>query len=100
MKDITVESSLKSLQSFSPEKTEKPNGKKGSFGEVLKGSIREVNQLQGKADTSINQLIAGESKNLHETMIAMEKADISFRLMLEVRNKIIDAYHEIMRMQV
>jgi len=45
-------------------------------------------------------LIAGESKNLHETMIAMEKADISFRLMMGVRNKIIEAYQEIMRMQV
>ncbi len=100
MKDITVESSLKSLQSLSLGKTEKPDGKKGSFGEMLKGTIRDVNQLQMEADTSIKQLIAGESKNLHETMIAMEKANISFRLMMEVRNKIIEAYHEIMRMQV
>jgi len=56
--------------------------------------------LQSEADTSIEQLVAGNTKNLHETMIALEKADISFRLMMEVRNKIIEAYHEIMRMQV
>ena len=100
MKDITIESNLKSLLPLSPEKTEKSDDQKGSFGVMLKGAIKEVNQLQGEADTSINQLIAGESKNLHETMIAMEKANISFRLMLEVRNKIIEAYHDIMRMQV
>ncbi len=100
MKDITIESNLKSLLPLSPEKTEKSDDKKGSFGGMLKGAIGEVNQLQNKADASIEQLIAGESKNLHETMIAMEKADISFRLMMEVRNKIIEAYQEVMRMQV
>jgi flagellar hook-basal body complex protein FliE len=72
----------------------------GSFKEMLKGSIEDVNQLQTEADRSIERLIAGESKNLHETMIAMEKADISFRLMMQVRNKIIEAYNEIMRIQV
>jgi flagellar hook-basal body complex protein FliE len=71
-----------------------------SFKEMLKGSIEDVNQLQTEADKSIERLIAGESKSLHETMIAMEKADISFRLMMEVRNKIIEAYNEIMRIQV
>ena len=100
MKDITIESSLKSLQPLSSVKTGKLNGGDGSFKKMLKGSVEEVNQLQGAADRSIEQLIAGKSKNLHETMIAIEKADISFRMMLEVRNKIIEAYHEIMRMQV
>jgi len=66
----------------------------------LKNSMEEVNQLQNEADRSIEQLVAGESKNLHETMIAMEKANISFRLMMEVRNKIIEAYQDVMRMQV
>jgi len=100
MKDITIESNLKSLLPLSPEKTEKFDDQKGSFGVMLKGAIKEVNQLQGEADASIEQLITGESKNLHETMIAMEKANISFRLMMEVRNKIIEAYQEIMRMQI
>jgi flagellar hook-basal body complex protein FliE len=72
----------------------------GSFKEMLKGSIDDVNQLQTEADRSIQRLIAGESKSLHETMIAMEKADISFRLMMEVRNKIVEAYNEIMRIPV
>jgi flagellar hook-basal body complex protein FliE len=100
MKDITIESSIKSLIPLSSERTGKAEVSKDSFKEMLKSSIGEVNQLQIEADSSIEQLVAGNTKNLHETMIAMEKADISFRLMMEVRNKIIEAYHEIMRMQV
>jgi flagellar hook-basal body complex protein FliE len=52
------------------------------------------------ADQAVLKANTGESVNLHELMIAMEKADISLRLMVQVRNKAIDAYHEIMRMQV
>ncbi len=99
MKDITIESSLKSLAPFSPEGKKRPSGN-GSFSAMLRRSIAEVNQLQVEADKSIGNLMAGRSRNLHETMIALEKANISFRLMMEVRNKIIEAYHEVMRMQV
>jgi flagellar hook-basal body complex protein FliE len=100
MKDITIESNLQSLTPLSSQKKKKPEGAGNSFSSMLQNSIKEVNQLQNEADSSIEQLIVGRSRNLHETMIALEKADISFRLMMEVRNKIIDAYHEIMRMQV
>ena len=100
MKDITIESNLQSLTPLSIQKKGKPEGAGNSFSTMLQSSIKEVNQLQNEADSSIDQLIVGKSRNLHETMIALEKADISFRLMMEVRNKIIDAYHEIMRMQV
>ena len=68
MKDITIESSLKSLQPLSSGKTEKSDDKKGSFGEMLKGAVRDVNQLQMEAGASIKKLIAGESKNLHGTI--------------------------------
>ena len=100
MKDITIESNLQSLTPLSPQKKEKSEDAGNSFNAMLQRSVAEVNQLQTEADSSIEQLIVGRSKNLHETMIALEKADISFRLMMEVRNKIIEAYHEIMRMQV
>jgi flagellar hook-basal body complex protein FliE len=76
-------------------------GKKGdSFSTVLESSLAEVNQLQQKADQAITALATGEKASLHETMIAMEQADVSFRLMMQVRNKIVEAYQEIMRMQV
>lgn len=100
MKDITIESNVKSLIPLSLGRKEESGGTGASFGTLLKNSMEEVNQLQSKADRSIEQLVTGESKNLHETMIAMEKANISFRLMMEVRNKIIEAYQEVMRMQV
>ena len=71
-----------------------------SFGEVLKASIDNVNETQLQADRAIKELAAGRNKNIHETMLMMEKADMSFRLMMQARNKVIEAYREIMRMQV
>jgi len=73
----------------------------GSFAAALKSSLAEVNQMQQKADAAITALATGDNKtSLHDTMIAMEQADVSFRMMMQVRNKIVDAYQEILRMQV
>ena len=73
---------------------------KDSFGTVLKDAISKVNNLQTEADRAIEGLARGENKNIHETMIAVEKANLSFNMMLQVRNKILQAYEEIMRTQV
>jgi flagellar hook-basal body complex protein FliE len=59
-----------------------------------------VNQAQSQADTAIKELIAGRSKNIHETLLTIERADASLKLAMQVRNKILDAYREVMRMQV
>lgn len=75
----------------------KPNE---SFLEVLKDSVKKVNELQKQADVAIDELIVGNSKDIAQTVIMMEKAEIAFRLMTQVRNKIVQAYEEIMRMQV
>jgi flagellar hook-basal body complex protein FliE len=75
-----------------------PGGK--TFGEVLSQSLDKVNDLQVQADRGVNELVAGRNKNIHETMLLMEKADMSFRLAMQVRNKVIEAYREILRMQV
>jgi flagellar hook-basal body complex protein FliE len=76
-------------------------GAKGAaFGDVLKQSLSEVNRLQEKADAAITALASGEKASLHDTMIAMEQASISFKLMMQVRNKIVEAYQEMMRIQV
>src|SRR6185295_4722336 len=77
-----------------------PTGDAHPFAGVLKNSIEEVNKLQQKAEAAITALATGEKASLHDTMIAMEQADLSFRRMMQVRNKIVDAYQEIMRMQV
>jgi len=78
-----------------PEKTKGP-----SFSQILKESIEEVNRLQQEADKAIQNLARGEHKSIHETMIALEKADISFQMIMQIRNKLIEAYQEIMRMQI
>jgi flagellar hook-basal body complex protein FliE len=85
--------------------TIKPVGKdpgklQGGFGDVLKQAVTEINQLQNSADKAITGVQLGQSGSIHEAMIALEKADISFRAMMQVRNKILEAYQEIMRMQV
>ena len=71
-----------------------------TFVDILKNMVGETNQLQQNADQAIQQLHSGGEKNLHGAMISMEKADISMRYMVQVRNKAIEAYQEIMRMQV
>lgn len=76
-----------------------PDQKDASFTETFKASITEVNRLQKEADQAIEALATGETKDIAQTMVAVEKANISFQLMTQVRNRIIEAYQEIMRMQ-
>ena len=71
-----------------------------SFGDTLKQAIGDVNQLQQQAGKAVEQMVAGEAVDLHEVMIAAEKAKTSFDLLMEIRNKALDAYREIMRIQV
>jgi flagellar hook-basal body complex protein FliE len=68
-----------------------------SFGDMLTNSINQVNQLQVEADSNINNLVTGKQPDIHQTMIAMEKASISFELLMQIRNKVISAYDSIMR---
>lgn len=73
---------------------------KGGFETYLKQALGEVNQLQHQADRAIQQLVSGENGDLQNTIVALEKADLSFRLMMQIRNKVLEAYQEIVRMQV
>lgn len=71
-----------------------------TFSQMLTESMVEVNGLQDEANKAMQKLVSGQSKNIHETMLAVEKADIAFRTMNQVRLKVIEAYKEIMRMQM
>jgi flagellar hook-basal body complex protein FliE len=75
-----------------------PSGK--SFAATLKDAVGQVNTLQKDADKQAQMLATGKSTNIPEVMMAAEKADIALRMMVQVRNKIIDAYNEVMKMQV
>lgn len=71
-----------------------------SFSDTLNEALKNVNELQKSSDKGIQDLATGKTDNIPEVMIAAEKADLALKLMVQVRNKIIDAYHEVMKMQV
>jgi len=71
-----------------------------SFMDHLKEGISEVNQMQKTSDKMSMELAAGKSENLHETMLAATQAEIGFNLMVQLRNRALEAYQEVMRMQV
>lgn len=72
----------------------------GGFTQVVQRLIDDTNQQQLKADKAVELLATGQSDNVHETMLALTRADLSMRVFMEVRNKVIDAYQEVMRMQL
>ncbi len=74
-------------------------GKGADFSKTLKEAIKKVDSLQKEADEAVKAFASGKV-DLHKAMIAIEKANISFQFMVQVRNKILSAYEEVMRMQV
>ncbi|VAX20745.1 Flagellar hook-basal body complex protein FliE [hydrothermal vent metagenome] len=73
---------------------------KAGFENVFSGALKEVNDLQLNADKAIEDLVTGNTKNIHETMMALGKAELAFKLTMQVRNKVIEAYQEVMRTSV
>lgn len=71
-----------------------------TFGDFMKDLVQDANTAGLQADAKMQDVAAGRNKDLHGAVLAMEKADVQFRLLTQVRNKVIDAYREIMRMQV
>jgi flagellar hook-basal body complex protein FliE len=63
----------------------------------LRGAVDQVNQLQSDAGTKVSSMLSGNGQDIHSTMIAVQKADLAFELMVEMRNKIVSAYQEISR---
>ncbi len=71
-----------------------------SFASTLDNLIGEVNKKQNAAAEAVQSLQSGQEGSLHQTMIALEEASISFQLMVEMRNKVLESYQELMRMQI
>ena len=74
--------------------------KSPSFAEFLNQSVNEVSGMLMTADKKNTELAIGKTENLHEAMLSFEKADSAFRLLTQVRNKAIEAYQDILKMQV
>jgi flagellar hook-basal body complex protein FliE len=102
MNEVTFTRGLESLNDKSPAKAAKTESTQNqeTFGKMLARSLDDVNQLKLKADEAIENLAAGKQRDIHATMIALEKADVAFQLLMQVRNKIISAYETVMRTQV
>ncbi len=108
MNDITMITRLDALKSSNSllrtegikEKSATATGDGKSFGQMLTDAVKKVNESQVEADTSVKNLLSGNGGSLTDAIVQVEKAEVSFRLMNQVKNKIVDAYKEIMRMQV
>lgn len=96
--DITLNAHLQGLRGAAQAVDKAGSG--ANFAEMIKTSIDSVNRKQVEADQAAAGLASGKSSNIHEVMIKMEEAEISLRLMVQMRNKVVEAYQEIMRMQV
>ena len=80
--------------------TEATPGAGETFGDLIGHYTQDVNGLPQQADQAVADLAAGKIDNVHQVVMALGKAEISFKLMMEMRNKMLDAYHEVMRMPV
>lgn len=76
------------------------NGTGDNFGSIVKDAVNSIEGSQKAAEQEVGKAITGESPDLHKTIIALQSADLKFQLGLQVRNKLIGAYEEVMRMQV
>jgi flagellar hook-basal body complex protein FliE len=101
MEDFTLRAHLGALRAPGPGAGLPARGAQGdSFADALSRAIGEVNDLQKEADRKAEDLATGRDADIHGTMIALERGDIAFRVMAQVRNKLLEAYQEVMRMQV
>lgn len=70
------------------------------FADLVNDLIRDTSSQQGAVDESLKQLVTGETDSIHDVVLAASRADLAFRLVMEIRNRLISSYQEIMRMQV
>ncbi len=75
-------------------------GKPGEFKSVLNASINRLESLRTDASQAVDRLLSGEGEELHTALLATQRAELAFELGLQVRNKVVQAYQEIMRMQM
>jgi len=85
-------------QAIQPGSAAAPDGDRSAFFKTLDGVMNQVGDLQSDATVKISELLQGNGQDLHSAMIAVEKANLSFQLMMQVRNKIIQAYQTISQM--
>ena len=93
-------SAISSISALQPLQPLAQAGKPGEFQSVLEGTIQKLESVNNDATDAVQKFLTGENEELHTTVLAAQKAEIAFDLGLQVRNKIVSAYQEIMRMQM
>ncbi len=83
----------------SPTRPAGASGADEGFGATLKNAIQQVDQLSQDSHSQTAELLQGDRQDVHNVMIAVEKADVAFQLMMQVRNKIVNAYQEVSKLQ-
>jgi flagellar hook-basal body complex protein FliE len=94
-----INTSLPSIEALKSAKPTVANGE-AQFGKALAKSLHEVNELHNKADASITELLTGKSADINSVVSTVAKADMSFKLLVAVRDKLVSAYKETMKMQI
>ena len=87
--------SIAAVKPFAP-----AGGAPGAFQSLLDGTIQALQSTGKEADTQVQKFVSGESEDLHNMALAAQKAEMAFDLSLQVRNKVVQAYQEIMKMQM
>lgn len=95
-----LNSSFSSLPLASSNRLPIGDAEQADFGSLVKGAIESINDTQKSAEQEISKAVTGETQDLHKTIIALQTADLKFQLGVQVRNKLIGAYEEVMRMQI
>ena len=90
---------IPSLPQLGAEAGNAADGTTGGFGDTLRGAIQGVQQMEGQAQQQVTGLLSGNGQDVHTATLAVEQANLSFELMLQVRNKVVSAYQEISRLQ-
>jgi flagellar hook-basal body complex protein FliE len=75
-------------------------GPSSGFMDTLQHAISKANDIQLEASQATEALMTGQTQNVHQTMVALQEADVSFQLMMQIRNKLVSAYEDIQRMQI
>lgn len=91
---------LKPLEPVSGAQAAQTDASGANFSDLLKQALQEVGETQGVAEQEARNLMVGDPTDMHTAILAVQKADVSFQMMMAVRSKLIDAYREVMRMQM
>jgi flagellar hook-basal body complex protein FliE len=97
---ITGPSSIAGINPITLPQITPPAAGSSQFGDMLTSAIQSIDGANQTANTSVQKFLSGENEELHTTVLATQKAELAFELGLQVRNKVVDAYQEVMKMQM